>query len=320
MDTRKALVLGANGRFGMAMVQALRERGWQVRAQTRAGWRGEGRVEEVHCDGHDRAAILAAARGCQVVAHALNPSQYTQACWRRDALPMLDNAIAAAQAAGALLLLPGTVYNFGSSLPATLTEGTPAAPGHVFGAIRIEMERRLATAPGLDSFVLTAGDFFGQGTGVWFDKVIAAGLQRGVFTYPGPLDSVHAWTHLADLAEAFARLADQRAGIRGFNRMMMPGHDLTGRQLQEALQRVLGRRLGARALPWGWVGLMRPFSPMLRSMWGNRYLWRRPHALDGRALRARLGDWTPTPLDTALAQSLRQLGQEVAAEGGACAA
>jgi hypothetical protein len=46
-----------------------------------------------------------------LIVHAVNPPGYRN--WRGLALPMLDNTIAAAKSAGARIMFPGTVYNFG---------------------------------------------------------------------------------------------------------------------------------------------------------------------------------------------------------------
>jgi hypothetical protein len=47
---------------------------------------------------------------------------------------------------------------------------------------------------------------------------------------------------------------------------------------------------------------------MWRELARMSYLWRVPHALDGRALEAAVGPLPGTPLVEALAASLRELG------------
>lgn len=70
-----------------------------------------------------REQVLAAAQGCAVIVHAVNPPGYRN--WSKLVLPMVDNTIAAAQAQGATIVLPGTVYNFGPDTFPVLREASP---------------------------------------------------------------------------------------------------------------------------------------------------------------------------------------------------
>ena len=124
-NTKAVLVLGATGGIGGEMLRQLAAAGWQVRALTRGETpspRGDG-VAWLRGDALSRADVLAAAKGCAVIVHAVNPPGYRH--WGRLVLPMLDNTIAAAIAEGATIVLPGTVYNFGSdSFPLLAEDAT----------------------------------------------------------------------------------------------------------------------------------------------------------------------------------------------------
>ena len=108
MESNTALVLGATGGIGGEMARQLRDAGWTVRALRRSG---EQQIERR--DAMNREDVLAAAEGCSVIVHAVNPPGYRR--WGELVLPMLDNTIAAAHANGATIVLPGTVYNYGPS-------------------------------------------------------------------------------------------------------------------------------------------------------------------------------------------------------------
>ena len=72
---KTALVLGATGGIGGEMVRQLVAAGWQVRALTRGATpspRGDN-IEWLHGDALSRADVLAAAKGCAVIVHAVNP-------------------------------------------------------------------------------------------------------------------------------------------------------------------------------------------------------------------------------------------------------
>jgi nucleoside-diphosphate-sugar epimerase len=145
----------------------------------------------------------------------LNPP-YTQ--WSRLALPLAYSAITAAETAGATLLFPGNLYNYGKGLPPIIDEATPMRPSSRKGQLRIVIEDRMAEAAerGMRTIILRAGDFFGSGHGSWLDLVIAKEIGRGRLTYPGPIDLVHEWAYLPDLVAAMVRLAEVRDRLGTF--------------------------------------------------------------------------------------------------------
>lgn len=303
------LILGASGRLGQVLALAFADAGWSVRAQARkalpAALGAHPRVDAVRCDAIDVGALNAAAQGVSVVVNALNPV-YTE--WDRLALPLSDAALQVARSSGALLMLPGNVYNFGRDLPPLLRVGTPERGDTPKARIRIEMESRMAAAAasGLDSVVVRAGDFFGgPGTGSWFDLAVLSKLGRGRVVYPGHPAIAHAWAYLPDLAQTFVRVAAQRDRLRGHCRLHFAGHTLTGHDLTWALEAVTGRSLKRVDMPWNLIRLGAPFKPMWRELSVMRYLWNRPHALDDASLRELIGTVPHTPLPLALQGALR---------------
>jgi nucleoside-diphosphate-sugar epimerase len=181
--TGRIIVLGAAGRLGFAAGEAFRDAGWKVKGLVRPGRAGAvpHRVEAIEAVTRDEA--IAAASGCDVVLNAFNPA-ITE--WRKNALSLAYGAIAAAESNGATLLFPGSVWNYGRNMPPVLDETTPMQPTTRKGAMRVEIEQRIHEAcdRGMRAIILRAGDFFGGGSGSWFDLVIAKeiGLRRN----PGP--------------------------------------------------------------------------------------------------------------------------------------
>jgi len=118
VESRLALVTGATGGVGGEVATALLRHGWTIRAMARdparAAQSGPKGVNWVAGDAMRPADITAAARGAAVVFHGVNPPGYQN--WRGLAIPMLRNAIDAAQAAGARLIYPSNVYVY-STLP-----------------------------------------------------------------------------------------------------------------------------------------------------------------------------------------------------------
>jgi nucleoside-diphosphate-sugar epimerase len=307
---RSVLILGANGRFGCAVAQAFDAAGWRVLAQVRreAVAQMPARAALVRHALADTDALVAAAAAAHAVVHAVNPI-YTR--WEQEAMPALRAGLAVAERLHAHFLLPGNVYNFGAGMPARLAEDTPQRPTTRKGEIRVAMEALIAersAAAGFAASVVRSGDFFGAGSGGWFDQVIVKSIRTGKLVYPGPLDVPHAWAYLPDLARAMVVVAD-RSDAQGLRRWHFEGHTLTGHAFLAALEQAaasLGLRPTAgfrhAAVPWALLRLLGLMVPMWRELARMAYLWRVPHGLDGRRLRALAG---PAPIDTPIVDALR---------------
>ena len=312
MDRGTALVLGATGGIGGEVARGLAARGWRVRAMgRRAPTDDAGTGTWVRGDAMVAEDVAAAARGASLVVHAVNPPGYRD--WDRLVLPMLDNTIAAARSAGARIVLPGTVYNYGPDAFPDIDEEAPQNPTTAKGRIRVEMERRLAAAAedGVPALVLRAGDFFGpRARNSWFAQgLLKPGRRPRVVRNPGRPGIGHQWAYLPDVAETILRLVE-RPDLAPFARFHMDGHwDPDGQQLAAAILRVLGApRPAVRPLPWWAFRLASPIVPMLREVLDMRYLWRHPVRLRNSRLVATLGQEPHTPLDAAVRATLVGLG------------
>ncbi|HKF09556.1 MAG TPA: NAD-dependent epimerase/dehydratase family protein [Xanthobacteraceae bacterium] len=305
----RILVLGAAGRLGQKAAEAFRDAGWIVTSLVRPGGaaRAPADTEVLEINALDHAAIGKAARGADVVLHALNPP-YTD--WSRLALPLAYSAVAAAETAGATLLFPGNLYNYGSPLPPIIDENAPMRPSSRKGQLRVAIEDRMMEAAerGVRTIVLRAGDFYGGGAGSWFDLVLVKEIGRGRITYPGPLEVAHEWAYLPDVAAALLRLASVREALPRFASFGFPGHAITGRELTAAIARAMpGSSLEIKRMTWWLIHALRPIVPLCRELSEIAYLWNEPHRINGSKLKAAIGNIPCTPLDLAVARALEDL-------------
>ena len=316
--TKTALVIGATGGVGSEIARVLVARGFRVRAlhrdpaQAQARMTSLGAVEWLKGDAMNAEDVLRASAGVSLVVHAANPPGYRN--WKGLALPMLEHSIAAARAAGARLVFPGTVYNFGPETFPLVSESAPQQPKTRKGAIRVAMEQRLAQAAreGVPVLIVRAGDFFGSaGQNNWFSQaLVKPGKPLRWLLYPGKRDVGHAWAYLPDLAETIARLLEREAELGPFECFHFDGHWFEqGVQIAEATRRVANApQARIWGFPWFFVYLLSPFVETFREMIEMRYLWNTALRLDNSKLRAFLGQEPHTPLDQALRSTLRELG------------
>jgi nucleoside-diphosphate-sugar epimerase len=305
----RILVLGAAGQLGRAVAQAFRTAGWGVASLVRGSSRSAiaPGSELIDVDARDTMAVVEAARGADVVLNALNVP-FTQ--WTSSVLPLTETAIAAARENGATLVFPGNLYVYGAKIPAIVDETTPIDPISRKGEIRAAIEARLRAAAdeGTRVIVLRGGDYFGGGSGSYFDRLLVRDIASGGLTYPGPLGVVHEWAYLPDLAEAMRRLVEARTALPPFAQFGFPGHAVTGREMVGAISRACGRGFKVGGMPWTMLRLLGAVVPIFRELSEVAYLWSTPHAIDGTRLASVIGDIPFTPLDRAVAAALLELG------------
>ena len=235
--TRTALLTGATGGVGSEVAAALLRHGWRVRGlerdPARARRDGSAGVKWVAGDAMREGDVVAAVAGAAILFHGANPPGYRD--WRGLAVPMLRHAIAAAGAAGARLVYPGSLYVYGPDAGTAVAEDAPQRPRTRKGAIRAEMEAMLAAAGarGLRRFISRAGDFFGpRAPSSWVTKLMMReGRPVRAVTTPEVPGAVHAWAYLPDLAETVARLVDRDEALAPAERLHFAGHALVGRAM-----------------------------------------------------------------------------------------
>ncbi len=304
---KTVLVLGALGGIGKATAKAFVRHGWRVIGLVRPGKSDvPSGVTAVTADLFDTQAVAKAAAAAadgpiDIVFNGLN-LPYPD--WPAKGLKLYTAAADLAEALGARQIYPGSVYNFGASMPPELTPQTPFAPSTVKGRIRVAIEAMFAEraqAGRLRTIVLRAGDFFGEGAPKsWMHIVVAKEIAKGRITYPGGYDTVHAWAYLPDMVEAIVRLAEVEANLNAYEVFHFDSHNVTAREIVAAARAGYGRKMTLGHLPRLVFPLMGLFDPVLKATIEMLYLWDVPHALKDARLEAVIGPVPKTPLPEAL--------------------
>jgi nucleoside-diphosphate-sugar epimerase len=172
--------------------------------------------------------------------------------------------------------------------------------------------------------VVRAGDFFGPKAGNnWFSQgLVKPGLTVKAISLPGAAGVGHQWSYLPDVARTMVELVQRRETLEPFATFQMEGHwDADGRQMAEAIIRVVMRRGGAKpvasAFPWWFTAVAAPFMLTMREIREMRYLWSTPVRMGNAKLQAALGHESHTPLDEAVEAALVGMGCLEVASGPA---
>lgn len=272
--TQTALILGPTGRFGRNMALAFENAGWAVR-------RFDRKTDD----------LQTSAQGADVIVQGWHPSYEL---WAKEVPVLTARVIEAAKQSGATVLIPGNVYVYGEDAPAVWSEDTPHGATNPLGRIRMEMEATFK-ASGVRIIILRGGDFLDTvPSGNWFDMVIVKDLAKGKFNYPGDTKIPHAWAYLPDMCRAFVMLAEKRADLGVFTTLNFEGYTLSGQRMAK----ILGVKAGQ--MSWWPLYLTLPFWKLARHIIEMRYLWNKPHQMDGSALRKLLPDFVETPIEEAV--------------------
>lgn len=288
---KTALVIGINGNFGHEMAQALKARGWQIRALARSPEKFPTWVktnERFLGDSQNKQHMALAANGCDLLVYAANPPYHR---WPELALAMLEPTCSVAEANKLHILFPGNVYGF-QPQPEPIHEQIAQAPFHEKASIRIQMEQRLKAASerGARVTIVRAGDFIGPNTReTWLDHSLKQQGKGLVLTLPNKdQQHRHFWTYLPDFCANSAMLLEQES-VDAFSVWHDAGFALTEQDWTTALKQLNWKARTAN-FPWWVIYGIAWFNPIMREVIKMRYLWRENVVLDGRKWQAALGE------------------------------
>jgi nucleoside-diphosphate-sugar epimerase len=270
------LILGASGKIGSRSAEAFWNAGWTVRSYDRA-----------------TGDMVAAAKGVDVIVNGLNPPAYHD--WERTIPEITKQVIAAAQASGATVIIPGNIYNYGDQ-PGVLDETTAQHAHTKKGRVRIEMEAAYRVS-GVPTIVLRAGNFIDPaGNGDIMSMLVMRSIAKGKLTSASAPDTLQAYAYVPDWARAAVQLAENRAQFDRFEDVPFPGHAFTINALQSAVQAKLGHPIKIDRFPWAIMTLLSPFWELAREMREMRYLFEMPHQIGAAKFNRLLPDFMASPL------------------------
>lgn len=298
-------VLGITGGVGHAVSNAFVDHGHTVTALVRDVSRVTPRegLTLVEGDARDAQALDRALDGADAVFHGLN-LPYPD--WDPGMIDLTTAVVAAAERTGAALLFPGNLYGLGPDFGEPLTEASPREPVSRKGELRNRIEAMLEAAT-VQTVVLRAGDFFGGiGESSWMHHLTQGVSSGGALRYAGPMDMLHSWAFLPDVAETFVLLAERLTDLGQHEVFHFEGHVVDGNTWVDAVRAAIGDpSRSVRSMPWFWMQLGRPFVPMVRELLEMRYLWDRPVRMDGSRLRSFLDEVPHTPFREAVEAQFR---------------
>ncbi len=174
-------ILGSSGIIGIELARELNKRGKPLRLVSRQPKDLRLGEERVAADLLDRAAVIEAVKGSQVV-YLTAGLPYDSRVWKVQWPQIIQNTMAACQQAGARLVFFDNVYLYGPVV-GWMTERTRAVPKSEKGKIRLELQQTMLeeTLKGnLDIRIAMSADFYGPGAKNGIpNMLIFANLAKG---------------------------------------------------------------------------------------------------------------------------------------------
>ena len=307
MSTPQHVIFGT-GAIGLALLDALRQRGETARLVNRSGHaRVPEEVEVVGGDARDPDFTTSVAKGARVVYQTLNPP-YPE--WTAQFPALQAGVLAAAQVSGARLVSMENVYMYGRPAGRTLTEDRAYDAHTKKGQLRGRMARDLLaahTAGRVEVAIGRASDYFGPRGGAQSnlgDRVFPAALAGKTATVLGDPDQPHTYTYIPDIGEALAVLGEHPDAPGQVWHVPNDPDTRSTRQLVDLAYQQAGQpRTKLRAMPPLMLRALGLFNPTVRELTEMQYLFEEPFIVDSTKIANKL-DAHATPLDQALAETL----------------
>jgi nucleoside-diphosphate-sugar epimerase len=306
------IVTGA-GPVGWTVAEQLAARGDSVRILTRSGSGPDHPlIERRRVDVSDAALLASAVAGASAIFHCVHGSSYSADTWKRE-LPAAEAVVLeAAGRQGAVVVFPESLYSYSHPESVMTEDSERSAAGGKRGVRTALLAARAASST--DTVSVVASDFFGPRVRMAHagERMVPAVLGGKRIQVIGNPDAPHSFTYVPDLAAAMIAAADlPRTRNRVLHAPTLPA--LTQRALAEAVATTAG--IGAPRLtgtPGRLVRALGLVMPSMRELGELSYQFDRPFVLDSSASERVLG-LTPTPLDTAVAETVQWWRGEPAA-------
>jgi nucleoside-diphosphate-sugar epimerase len=285
-------VIFGSGQVGSLLADRLVAAGKRVRVAKRSAAPPRPGREIVLGDAADQRFCITTATGATTIYHCMNPP-YDARIWAQLLPRYMDNLIVAAGSTGARLVVLDNLYMLGRPGGKPLSEDTPLNPCSRKGEIRARATERLFDAHRQGTVAATSGrasDFYGPGgtltgLGDFFWPRVLAGKPA---YSPYPLDAVHTYHYIPDVAAGLATLGCSAEPDVFGRPWMLPCQPAgTLRQLVARIAARFGREIRVAQIPRWILSTLAIFMPLMRELDEMLYQWKEPFVVDDRRFRER---------------------------------
>jgi nucleoside-diphosphate-sugar epimerase len=294
------------GQVGRLVARRLVGLGHNVTAVNRSGWASIPGAKIIAGDATDPLFTTEAAAKADVVYFCLNVADSGQ--WAQEFPPLQSTVLAAAQAAGARLVVLDNLCAYGPTEGQDLVETLPARPSSAKAAVRATMTAELLAAHAagrVEVAIGRASDYFGPTAtrSALGSNVFAAALAGRPAQVTGDPALPHSYSYTPDVAAALITLGTE-PGATGEVWHLPVAETRTTQQIIDHVYRLAGQPPRTSASGRTGLRLAGLIKPAMRAQRDTLYQFTQPWTVDDSKFRSAFGGQV-TPLDDALATTLR---------------
>ncbi|MCH1627759.1 SDR family NAD(P)-dependent oxidoreductase [Ferdinandcohnia quinoae] len=308
---KKALVLGASGGMGYAIVEELSGRDINVVAFARTREKlttlfGRNKKVEI-CSGDvfNKEDLAKAAEGVDVIFHAIN-IPYGE--WAAKQPTLMKNVVGTAESANVKLAIVDNIYAYGRSSGGKVNEDSPKNPHTKKGKIRVLLGK-IADQAKIPVLTAHFPDFYGPNTEnamltYTFEKMV----QQKKAMFVGNQNNAREYLYTPDGAKAIVDLAmHEHAYGQHWN---IPATEvITGKEIIKIAKQHLSYEKDVSTVTKGMIRLLGIFDKQMREVVEMLYLTEEPVVLDGSKYEREIGKLPTTPYEEGIGRTLDYMRQ-----------
>ncbi|MFD0679628.1 MULTISPECIES: SDR family oxidoreductase [unclassified Paenibacillus] len=310
---KKALVLGATGGSGQALVAELLNRG----VETIAFGRSQSKLRELAAqygnpkllqaavgDVFNPDDIIAAAKDVDVIFQSANVKYQEMAS---QLLPLGESVMKAADHLGKKIVIVDGIYVYGRSQMTRVTEDHPKNPHTNKGKIRVEFEKLIFNKKWqhAQALIVRLPDYYGPTSqNAYLHPTLQGIAANKTSIFIGDLSTPREYVYLPDAAKMIIEIADRDESYGENWNIPGPGA-ISGREILNIARKVTGYRKMVIPLGKSMISLLGLFDPLMKEVVEIMYLTKEPLILSGEKYSKRIGTIPATPFEKGIEETLK---------------
>ncbi|WP_312475078.1 SDR family NAD(P)-dependent oxidoreductase [Neobacillus sp.] len=307
---KKALVLGASGGMGYALVSELISRGINVVAFSR----GKEKLEQLYMkqasvtifsgDALNQRELIEAADGVDVIFHTVSfPYQE----WEKKHLQCLDIVLNVAKIKQAKVAFVDNIYAYGRQYK-IVNEDIKKEPHTKKGKIRLEMEKRMKES-NVSTLIVHMPDLYGPNAeNTILSETLNSVVKNKKAIFVGSTKIAREFLYTKDGAKAMVELSlRQDAYNQNWN---IPSiKPITGEELISTIREITGYQKKVRTITKGMIRFFGLFSPFMKEMVEMMYLTESPILLSGEKYEKKINSLPCTSYKQGIQETISWMKQ-----------
>jgi nucleoside-diphosphate-sugar epimerase len=306
MEMKRALVLGASGGMGYAIVKELSSRNIHVVAFARNLERlhkmfgGDEFVEVRSGDVFQKKDVYEAAQHVDVIFHAINLPYHE---WSEKLLHMNEQILNVAKETSAKLAIVENIYSYGRGNGEKIREGYPKAPHTKKGKIRLEVEQLVKNSE-VPFLIAHFPDFYGPyAENTYMNYTLSQLASKKRASFVGNQQIKREYIYTPDGAKAIVELSMRKDAY--FQSWNIPGYDLiSGEEINDLVDEIVGTKKSFITVTKAMLWFMGLFQKQMKEALEMYYLNEDPVVLDGNKYETIIGELPKTSYRRGIEETL----------------